>query len=164
MLFFFLNIKGDSDLPTRVVIILEKKKKLLQGEVEFSQITDDVIMKKRISFLLLMQSCLQIFIGLLQISSSKNVPLKQFLGQWPAIFSWQFDGHVALKVDKNVPPPRFTQVVVTVFTGFQHFVLGQCVIDPPEPSGDPVGDDNVDGIVASSQEQTANAEDGKHQG
>ena len=29
--FFFLNIKGDSDLPTRVVIILEKKKKTTIG-------------------------------------------------------------------------------------------------------------------------------------
>lgn len=44
-------------------------------------------------------------------------------------------------------------MVVLIASGPETGVVGQCVVDPPEPSGDPISDEHVDGIMASGKEE-----------
>ena len=44
------------------------------------------------------------------------------------------------------------------------WVVGHGVVDPPDPRGDPVGEEDVDGVVAAGEEQREDAGHGGAKG
>merc|ERR1719310_730303 len=59
----------------------------------------------------------------------------------------QLAGDIGLGPDQEPPPPDVVHVVVASL-GLEAGVVGQGVVGPPDPAGDPVGHQAVDAVVA----------------
>ena len=68
------------------------------------------------------------------------------------VSSGQVAGNIFLEVVKDPEPPGLGEKVVICFL-LEFLRCGHCVIDPPEPGGDEVGQDDVNTVVTSSHHQ-----------
>ena len=64
------------------------------------------------------------------------------------------DGDVLLEVVEHEEPPGAGEEVV-LGLGLQLVEGGHGVVDPPESTGDEVGEDNINAVVTSSHHETA---------
>ena len=61
-------------------------------------------------------------------------------------------------------PPAFVGDEVVVPSGAESVVVGDCVVAPPESGGDVVGEDHVNGVVTSGQQQEDHSAEGGQEG
>ena len=66
------------------------------------------------------------------------------------------------RLPSNGPPAKMLDVVM-FHRGLQMFVLCHEVVCPPEPGGDVVGDDDVNGVVAAAQQEEGDTQHGEEQ-
>ena len=63
-----------------------------------------------------------------------------------------------LSIPRNDPPALLLQIVLATI------VREREVVHPPEPRGDVVGDQDVDGVVAPAQQEEGDAHHGAEEG
>ena len=83
--------------------------------------------------------------------------------QRKTVLVWERPAGFGLEKPEGRPPPEMGEQIVGT-TSLEGVVVGECVVDPPHPCGDVVGQQYVDCVVTSCKQKENHTKHGRKEG